>query len=147
MSLSDDPAERVVQLRDAVATTPTRDDLVLELALAELALGAHDEATRLIEGLPAARYADPRAVRARARLALHAYRAQLTDAASPHAIAVHTLLQGDITAGLEQLLLLLREEKSLDESPARVALVHALHLVEDDAVVRDWRRRMAAVLF
>jgi putative thioredoxin len=60
---------------------------------------------------------------------------------------VHTLLQGDITAGLEQLLVLLREEKSLEESPARVALVHALHLVEDDALVRDWRRRMAAVLF
>lgn len=147
MVLSDDPAERVVQLRDAVANTPTRDDLVLELALAELAHGAFDDATRLIEGLPAARYADPRAVRARARSALHACLAQLTDAGSPHAIALHSLLQGDLTAGLEQLLVLLRDEKALEESPARVALVHALQLVDDDAVVRDWRRRMAAVLF
>ncbi|MCC6241235.1 MAG: thioredoxin [Gemmatimonadaceae bacterium] len=142
----DDPTERVVQLRAAFASAPARDDLALELALAELAVGQFDDASRLLEALPVPRYSDPRAVRARARLALQR-RADHGGDSSAHVAAIRAVLHGEIDAGLRQLLDLLREEKQLDDSPARSALVESLQLVDDETSVRDWRRRMASVLF
>ncbi|MBL0172018.1 MAG: thioredoxin [Gemmatimonadaceae bacterium] len=144
--LSDDPVERVAQLRAAMSATPTRDSLKLELALALLATGALDEAARMLEVLPSTMYLDPKAVRARARLALQR-RADGETNDARHAAAVRMVLDGDRVAGLEQLLELLREERHDEESPARAALVEAFQVIEDDALVRDWRRRMAAVLF
>jgi hypothetical protein len=35
----------------------------------------------------------------------------------------------------------------MDESPAKAALVDAMTSLDDEAVVRETRRRMAAVLF
>ncbi len=144
--LPDDPAERVAQLRAAVAASPDRDALKLDLALAVLALGEFPEAERLLEALPATMYSDPKAVRARARVALQR-RLAASEADTPHTVAVRALLAGDVTSGLTQLLDLLRDEKHDETSPARAALVDALQMLEDDALVRDWRRKMAAVLF
>jgi putative thioredoxin len=146
LALSDDPTERVAQLRAAVAASPDRDTLKLDLALAVLSTGEYSEAERLLEGLPATIYGDHKAVRARARLALQR-RLTNSDAETPHAVAVRAILAGDTASGLTQLLDLLREEKHDESSQARTALVDALQMIEDDAVVRDWRRRMAAVLF
>ncbi len=144
--LSDDPVERVAQLRTAVADAPERDPLKLELALAVLSAEELDEAERLLEALPSSIYSDAKAVRARARLALRR-RADGGHGDARHAAAVRAVLDGDVPAGLGQLLDLLREEKHDEESQARAALVEALQMIDDDAVVRDWRRRMAAVLF
>jgi putative thioredoxin len=146
LTLSDDPVERVGQLRAAVTASPDRDALKLDLALAVLATGEFSETERLLEALPATMYTDPRAVRARARLALQR-RLVGGDADTPHTAAVRAILAGDVTSGLAQLLDLLREEKQDETSLARAALVDAFQMIEDDSLVRDWRRKMAAVLF
>ena len=143
--LSEDPVERLAQLRAAVAESPDRESLKLELATAVLATGELDEAARLLESLPAAVYGDVKAVRARARLGLMR---RLADGGDARYLAgVRSVLAGDAPAGLEALLDVLREQKHDEDSPARAALIEAFQMIEDDAVVRDWRRRMATVLF
>ena len=151
---SHDPAERIAQLRAAVSATPTKDALKLDLALALLSHGDLDEASRMLEALPAALYVDAKAVRARARLALERRASMASGSTSGsatgdtrHADAIRSVLRGDTAAGLEQLVHLLRDEKDDEHSVARAALVDALQMIDDDTVVRDWRRRMAAVLF
>jgi putative thioredoxin len=144
LTLSDDPAVRVTELREAIAAHPTRESLRLDLALAVLASGDVPEAHTLLEALPAALYADARAARARAEVAL---RDQQAKAPAAHAAAIGQLLAGDATGGVDALVELLRDEKQDEHSPARAALVEALHYIADEAVVRDGRRRMASVLF
>lgn len=161
---SENPAERVPQLRAALAANPARTSLQLELAVALLGLPAEEaggEAGILLEALPPALYQDPRAVRARARLAL---RRQIAGAPAREALAtrlaadandevaqlqlgVRELLDGEAPAGLDRLLALLREQKTQEASPARAALLEAFQLLEDETLVRDARRRMAALLF
>jgi putative thioredoxin len=142
--LSDDPTERVAQLRAELAAHPGRDSLKLDLALAVLATGDIADAGHELEALPAALYADPRAVRARARVALM-HRLATADAA--HAAPMRAILEGDAATGLAQLIELLRDERHDEHSAARAALVEAFGLIEDDAIVRDGRRKMASVLF
>lgn len=144
--LSEDPAERIAQLRAAIVATPTKDLLKLDLALALLGHNELDEASRMLEALPTSLFLDGKAVRARARLALQR-RAESTTTDARHAEAMRLVLRGDTTAGLEQLVDMLRDEKHDEHSQARAALVEALQLLEDESVVRDWRRKMAAVLF
>jgi putative thioredoxin len=146
LELSADPVERLAQLRTAVAASPERDSLKLELATAVLAVGDLDEATRLLEALPATVYGDVKAVRARARLGLMR-RVARGEGDTRYLAGVQSVLSGDTPAGLESLLDVLREQKHDEESPARAALVEAFQLIEDDALVREWRRRMATVLF
>ncbi len=158
---SDDPAERVEQLRAAVAADPARGSLQLELALALMASADDGAAHRVLEALPPALYGEPSAVRARARLAL---RFRLTGAPSAEALqhrlelhgddveaqyllGVHTLLVGRTDVGLSYLLEALRAQKHDEASAARAALVEAFQCIEDEAVVRDARRKMASVLF
>lgn len=159
-----DPAERVTQLRAALAADPARTSLQLELAVALLGLPADEaggEAGILLEALPPALYQDPRAVRARARLALRRQiagapareeleariAADSGDEAAQLQLGVRALLEGETASALDRLLTLLREQKLQEQSPARAALVEAFALIEDEALVRDARRRMAAMLF
>lgn len=143
---ADDPTERVAQLQAAVAADATRDDLRLDLALALLQAGEVETAGAALEALPAAVYGDLRAIRARASLAL---RAQLGPLApdDPVRRGLEAVLAGAAPDGFALLLDALREQKAWDESPAKCALVDALQYVDDDALVRDARRRMAAILF
>lgn len=142
---SEVPAERVAQLREAVAQQPMRGVLQIDLADALIAIDGDDEARRLLEALPAESYSDVRAQRTRAHLALRA-QASASDVPVHVHEGIASLLSGDAAAGFERLLDGLREDKS-DESPARLALVEAFRFVEDETVVRDTRRRMASLLF
>ncbi len=150
LTLSADPVERVAQLRTAVADAPERDDHKLALALAildtETSSADRDEASHLLEALPAASYTDARALRGRARLAL-IRRSQDGAGDARHTAAVRTVLEGEAASGLAQLLDLLRDEKGDENSPARAALIDALQMVDDEGLVRDTRRKMAALLF
>jgi thioredoxin-like negative regulator of GroEL len=146
---ADDPAERLAQVRAALAEHPDRPALLLEQAVAVLHCAtdaeSRAESRRLLEALPASVYSDARAVRARGQLELTAI-ADGTPANSPVHDGV-TLLLADRTAeGLETLLEALREDRG-ETSPARRALVQALATVADEELVRATRRRMAALLF
>lgn len=141
-----DPTERVAQIRAAVKESPERDVLKLELALALLQTGELDEAAQLLEALPALLYGEARAEQARAQVVLER-RARDEQDTTPHATAVRTLLAGNVSDGMAQLIDMLREEKGDEQSPARATLVQALQFIADEAVVREWRQKMARVLF
>jgi thioredoxin-like negative regulator of GroEL len=113
------------------------------MALAEA--GLDEEARVALEALPAAVYGDPGAVRARAQLRL---RELLAARPADDAVraGLEAVLQGDVARGLDRLLEALREDKA-EDSPPRQALVEVLQTIADEGVVRDARRRMAAILF
>jgi putative thioredoxin len=142
---SDDPATRVVELQSALAADGTRTDLQLALAVALAEAGLDEEARRALEALPAPVYNDPAAVRARARLRLRALAATRPSGDAVGA-GLEAIMAGDVVTGLDRLLDALREDKG-EDSPPRQALVEVLQTIADDGVVRDARRRMAAILF
>ncbi len=121
-----------------------RENPQLDAALALLDGGDIDGAAKALEALPPSLYSHAKAVRGRAAVSLHRLAASSPAA---HAEAIRSALTGDASAGLDQLLELLRDEKSDERSPARAALVEVLHYIDDEALVRDGRRRMASVLF
>ena len=144
-SWSEDPAERLSQLRAAVAVHPERDVLKLELALALVATTAFEEAARLLESLPPPLYTDPRAAHARAQVVLN--RMAFDERFAAVAPGVRAILDGERETRVEQLLEILREQKHDEHSPAKSALVEVTHLLEDEDQLRALRRRMASILF
>lgn len=158
---SDDPATRVAELRSAVAASPARGDLQLELAAALIATHAHDDARHVLDALPSDVFGDPAALRMRAVVQLHeqaahapsleALQARLAlepaDAEAMQWLGIRLALGGDTARGVELLLEAVRAQKGGEEIPARDALVQVLQLLDDDALVRDARRRLASALF
>lgn len=159
--ISADPAAEVERLRDAVAAEPDQPEHRLELALALLDVGEHEEAASLIEALPANLGADRRATRAWARIRFarvleeappreeleRAVAADPDDAAARHRLGVVLVMAGETRQGLEHLLELLKRNKDFQDGLPRQALVDAFNVVNDEALVRDYRRRMTGLLF
>jgi len=148
-------------LRAQIAAEPGKDELRLDLAVALLQIGGVDEARTLIDGLPANLATDDRAVRARARLS---FASALKDAPAPEALeariaadggdlaarhlrGVQLLLAGEDAAALEQFLEMLRVDRSFDDGLPRKALIDAFNVITDPALVSQYRRKMAALLF
>jgi putative thioredoxin len=155
-----DPHAEVLRLRKAVEAAPEQDSLKLDLALALLATGHAQEATQLLDGLPANLSTDDRAIRARARLG---FAAQLQDAPPPavlqaaiaanpddlrarYLLGVQEIVSGDPAAGLEQFLAMLQRNREFDDGLARRALIDAFRILDDEDLVGRYRRRMASVL-
>ncbi|WP_166207823.1 thioredoxin [Cognatiluteimonas telluris] len=155
-----DPHAEVLRLRKAIEAAPDEDSLKLDLALALLATGHAQEATQLLDALPANLSTDDRAVRARARLG---FATQLRDAppaevlqtaiqANPddlrarYLLGVQQIVSGDAAAGLEQFLEMLRRNRDFDDGLARRALIDAFRILDDEDLVGRYRRRMASVL-
>ncbi len=158
---SADPAAEVERLRAAVAAEPDQPERRLELALALLDVGEHEEAASLIEALPANLGADRRATRAWARIRFarvleeappreeleRAVAADPDDAAARHQLGVVLVMAGEAEQGLLHLLDLLARNRNYQDGLPRQALVDAFNVVDDEALVRDYRRRMTALLF
>ncbi|MEN5425765.1 thioredoxin [Stenotrophomonas pennii] len=156
-----DPQAQVDVLRAQIAAEPGKDELRLDLAVALLQIGGVDEARALIDGLPANLATDDRAVRARARLS---FASALKDAPAPetlearisadagdlaarHLRGVQLLLAGEDAAALEQFLEMLRRDRGFDDGLPRKALIDAFNVITDPALVSQYRRKMAALLF
>ncbi len=156
-----DPAAEVLRLRDAVAAEPDKEELKLDLALALLHTGEADEAQRLLDALPANLATDDRSVKARARLGFsallkdapsrealeRAVAADPADLRSRHLLGVREIVEGRPEAGLEQFLDMLRQDRDFDEGLPRRSLIDAFRIIEDAALVGQYRRRMASLLF
>ncbi|MCI1710126.1 MAG: thioredoxin [Chiayiivirga sp.] len=155
------PAEQVADLRAQLAAAPDKDELKLDLALALARVGEVEEATRLLDALPANLSADDRAKGARAALG---FAALLKDAPSPaalearlatdardlrarHLLGAHRLVAGEAEAALEQFLEMLRLDKGFDDGLPRKALIDAFNALDDADLVGRYRRRMASLLF
>ncbi|GAB1341493.1 thioredoxin [Gemmatimonas sp.] len=143
---SDIPAERVTQLRAALEADASRSDLALELALSLLESGDFVAASAALETLPSAVYTDARAVAGRSMLALRNRIAGLS-ADDPVRLGAEAVLAGAAEEGFDLLLGALRDQREQAESSAKAALVDALQCVNDEALVRNTRRQMAALLF
>ena len=156
-----DPAAQVAALREAVAAEPDKEELKLDLVLALLKTGEAPEAERLLDALPANLATDDRAVKARARLG---FASALKDAPSPdalraavaanaddlrarHLLGVHALVAGDSEAALEQFLDMLKRDRAFEDGLARKSLIDAFRVIEDDALVSQYRRKMSSLLF
>lgn len=156
-----DPQAQVAALREAIATEPDKEELKLDLALALLKTGEAGEAERLLDALPANLATDDRAIKARARLG---FAAALLDAPAPealraaiaanaddlrarHLLGVHALVAGDSEAALEQFLEMLKRDRAFEDALARKSLIDAFRVIEDDALVSQYRRKMSSLLF
>ncbi|KRA54968.1 thioredoxin [Pseudoxanthomonas sp. Root65] len=156
-----DPTAQVAALREAVAAEPDKDELKLDLVLALLKTGEAPESERLLDALPAYLATDDRAVKARARLG---FASALKDAPSPdalraavaanaddlrarHLLGVHALIAGDSEAALEQFLDMLKRDRAFEDGLARKSLIDAFRVIEDDALVSQYRRKMSSLLF
>ncbi|MDR6093853.1 thioredoxin [Stenotrophomonas sp. SORGH_AS_0321] len=156
-----DAQAQVDVLRAQIAAEPAKDELRLDLAVALLQIGGVDEAGALIDGLPANLATDDRAVRARARLA---FASALKDAPAPEALdariaadagdlaarhlrGVQLLLAGEDEAALQQFLEMLRVDRSFNDGLPRKVLIDAFNVIGDPALVSQYRRKMASLLF
>ena len=156
-----DPQAQVSALREAIAAEPDKDELKLDLVLALLKTGEAAEAERLLDALPANLATDDRAVKARARLG---FAAALKDAPSPdalraalqadpddlrarHLLGVHALVDGDSEQALEQFLDMLKRDRAYEDGLARKSLIDAFRVIEDEALVGQYRRKMSSLLF
>ncbi|MCY7312771.1 MAG: thioredoxin [Pseudoxanthomonas sp.] len=156
-----DPHAAVLELRKAVEAEPEKPELKLDLALALLKTGAAGEAETLLQALPANLATDERALRARARLgflalAKDAPPAEVLEtvlAANPddlrarHLLGALQLVSGKEEPALAQFLEMLRRDRTYAEGLPRKALVDAFLVVEDAALVGQYRRKMASLLF
>jgi putative thioredoxin len=156
-----DPHAQVLALRNAIEAEPDKAELKLDLALALLKIGAAAEAETLLDGLPANLATDDRAIRARARLGFSAALKdappveilQAAIAANPddlrarHLLGVHRLVEGDSEAALEQFLEMLKRDRAFGDGLARKSLIDAFRVIEDEALVSQYRRRMSSLLF
>ena len=156
-----DPQAQVAALREAVAADPDKDELKLDLVLALLKTGEATEAERLLDALPANLATDDRAVKARARLgfaaalkdapSVEALRAAVTanadDLRARHLLGVHALVAGDSEQALEQFLEMLKRDRAYEEGLARKSLIDAFRVIEDEALVSQYRRKMSSLLF
>ena len=120
-----------------------------------------EQISHLIDALPANLATDDRAVKARARLG---FASALKDAPSPealraavaanaddlrarHLLGVHALVAGDSEAALEQFLDMLKRDRAFEDGLARKSLIDAFRVIEDDALVSQYRRKMSSLLF
>ncbi|MBN8792306.1 MAG: thioredoxin [Stenotrophomonas nitritireducens] len=156
-----DPLSQVASLRETIATEPDKAELKLDLALALIKTGDVQEASQLLDALPANLATDDRAIRARARLDFHAalagapsadalaarVQADGNDLQARHLLGIHSLLGGQDEAALEQFLEMLRIDRNYSEGLPRKALIDAFRVVEDEDLVGRYRRRMSSLLF
>jgi putative thioredoxin len=155
-----DPHQEVIRLRHAVAEAPQDDNLKLELALALSNTGAGKEALALFDALPANLALDERVRKARARLDLAervinapaiavlqaAIAANPNDAEALKLLGLRCIAGGDAEAGLQHLLRLFRDHRQFQEGIARTLLIEAFDMLDDEDLVRSYRRKMASLL-
>lgn len=156
-----DPHAAVLELRKAIEAEPEKPELKLDLALALLKTGAAGEAEALLQALPANLATDERALRAHARLGFlamakdappaevleTALAANPDDLRARHLLGALQLVCGNEEPALAQFLEMLRRDRTYAEGLPRKALVDAFLVIEDAALVGQYRRKMASLLF
>ena len=71
----------------------------------------------------------------------------LPDLRAPHRLGVHPLVAGDSEAALELFLDMLKRDRAFEDGLARKSLIDAFRVIEDDALVSQYRRKMSSLLF
>lgn len=159
--LEEDPAETVARLRAEIAAQPDKPELKLELAAALMQAGDAALAEAELDALPANLATDAKVKRLRGQLdfaralegapALAELRSRVAANAADHAardlLGVRLLLDGDVAAGLDEFLHILKTQRDWNEGLARKRLIAAFNVLDDEDLVGTYRRKMASVLF
>ncbi|BBD80821.1 thioredoxin [Aerosticca soli] len=155
------PEQAINRLQQAIAAEPDRAELKLELAEALMRAGQTAAAEAELEALPANLATDARAVRLRSQLELvralegapsrqaleQRIAADPDDWAARELLGIRLLLEGEPAAGLEQFLTILERARDWNDGAARKRLLQAFATLDDAALVGQYRRRMASLLF
>jgi len=155
-----DPQAEVERLRAAIAATPDKPELTLDLALALLQIGGVQEAGQLLEALPANLSTDDRAIKARARLGFAtllkdapplealetAIESNADDMHARHLLGVHRIVAGDNEAGLQQFIEMLQRDRDYQDGLPRKVLIDAFRVIDDVELVGRYRRRMSSLI-
>ena len=155
-----DPHQEVVRLRHALLEAPEQADLKLELALALMNTHAYTEALHLFDALPANLAMDDRVAKARARIDLAqqandapaievleaALASNANDIEARRLLALKYLVHGNPEQGLMHLMILLRDHRAYQDGLPKKLLIEAFATIDDDDLVRNYRRKMATLL-
>ncbi len=154
-------AEAIALLRQALSSDPENHRIVVDLADALIATGAYEDAASALDGLPGAEKQAPPAEQLYTRL----HFAKLCDGAPAAGeltvviqadprnlearlqLAAHNVTDGDYEAAIEQLIGIVRIDRSYREDVARKSLVSLFELLGGDhPLVSQYRPLMAAAL-
>ncbi len=155
-----DPHQELVRLRHAALESPADDGLKLELGLALTATQAYAEALNVFDALPANLALDERIGKARARIDLAerikdapplevlqaAIASDPGDYQAHHLLGLRQLAQGQAEQGLARLLELLRLNRDYADGLPKKLLLEAFSTLDDEDLVRAYRRKMATLL-
>jgi len=155
------PEQAIARLQQEIAAAPDDGGLKLDLALAQMQAGNADAAEALLDALPANLEGDDRTRRLRGQLGFaHAIEdapplAELRsrierdpgDFAARDLLGVRLLLGGDVAAGLDQFLAILRADRDWNDGLARKRLIAAFDVLDDADLIGTYRRRMSSLLF
>ena len=153
--------EAINRLQQAIAAEPERAELKLDLALALMRAGNVASAQSELDALPANLATDPRAVRLRSQLelaralagapSLEALQARVqsddADWEARDLLGVRLLIEGEAAAGLDQFLDILKRQRDWNEGQAKKRLLAAFTTLDDAALVSQYRRKMASLVF
>jgi putative thioredoxin len=155
------PEQAIARIQQEMATQPDRAELKLDLALAQMRVGNAVAAQAELDSLPANLASDDRAHRLRGQLEFaHALKdapsaAELqqriakdpADHAARDLLGLRLLLDGDPAGGLDQLLSVLKADRSWNDGQAKKHLVAAFSVLDDAELVGTYRRKMSSLLF
>lgn len=157
----EDLESRLARLEDAYAQSPEDPEAVLPLTEALAERGEIERSESLLERLPANAQADERAERARAYLHFHRAaaaapeRAELErhlgevpdDLQARHQLAARCVLAADAEAAAEQLLEIMRRDRTYQEDLGRRALLELFAVLgAGSEITQRYRRRMTSLL-
>lgn len=153
--------EAINRLQQAIAAEPDRTELKLDLALALMRAGQVEPAQAELDALPANLATDARAVRLRSQLELARALAGAPSLAELQArvqandsdweardlLGVRLLIEGDVAAGLDQFIDVLKRQRDWNDGQAKKRLLAAFATIDDAELVGTYRRKMASLLF
>ncbi|MBT8141140.1 MAG: tetratricopeptide repeat protein [Gammaproteobacteria bacterium] len=157
---SEDPHERITELQQALLNEPDNAAMNLELTTTYLITNQVDKAHDLFEKLPVNITETENGQKV--KVLVDFYRAKqlapdyeqlnklLVKDPSNHTtryqLGVHKLLEGYHEAALQDFMYILHSAPDFENGLGRKALIAAFAVVEDDALVKSYRRKMANML-
>ncbi len=155
------PEQAIARIQQEMAAQPDRAELKLDLALAQMRAGNAAAAQAELDSLPANLASDDRARRLRGQIEFaHALEdapsaAELqqriakdpADHAARDLLGLRLLLDGDAAGGLDQLLAVLKADRTWNDGQAKKHLVAAFNVLDDAELVGTYRRKMSSLLF
>ena len=155
------PEQAIARLQQAIAATPDRAELKLDLAQAYLRAGLADAAVTELDNLPPNLAEDAKAKRLRNQIDfaraldqapdIDTLRARLAKDPNDHAardlLGVRLVMEGDAAAGLEEFLYILKTQRGWNGGAAKKRLVAAFDVLDDAELISTYRRKMASLLF